>query len=163
MPIPKFILRFAMLDVEMIFQTILRQDGLQEWIMDLVRHDQLFLKGENGLGVSLADIGGGYSAITIEISQKQNGNKFRYRGSTRSKRVGGSPILLDSGKAYDSFFMKVDQDFFSINMDPVRGETNLYHEWGEEITDLQKENLNKVIDELRKATFQEIQRIRTAA
>ena len=132
------------LDVDRMFDAILTDKGLQDFILKLNK-DQLFA-GEDSLGISLESIGGSYSAFTIE-AKKNKGQP--------TNRV----TLKDTGKYYDSYTLDLGKGFFAIDSDPIRGDTNLEEEWGDNLEGLQDENLQKIIEIIRVKLQQETRRL----
>lgn len=94
---------------------------------------QLYEKGEDSKGKKLADIGGEYSPLTKDIKQAK-----------------GQPIdrvtLRDTGQFYMSFTVTPFRGGFTIDANPIKDETNLFKEWGEDIVGLNDENLQILID-----------------
>ena len=133
-----------------IFNAVLADKSFQEWILNLNK-SQLF-DGEDSLGVKLSDIGGGYSFNTEFLS---GGRSFTFDGNSKSKKAGQSPFLLDTGEYYSSFRLELGNDFFKINSNPQKEDTNLEEEWGGNLAGLQDENLQKIIDVIRKKFIQE--------
>lgn len=129
------------LDEVQIWLTIVNQDEVKEFIISLNTEDQLFEKGINSEGVLLKDIGGndftesGYSPVTIEIKKSKTGKGSKTANIT----------LYDTGEYYESHKVKVDASGFEINADPIKDDTNLFDEWGEEIVGLTDESLQKLI------------------
>ena len=97
------------LDANRMFNTVLADKGLQDWILKLNK-SQLF-DGEDSLGVSLKQIGGGYSLRTVIESQ---GKSFTFNGKSKTKVQGQAPFLLDDGDYYDSYNLKLGNGFFKI-------------------------------------------------
>lgn len=120
------------IDIDAIVRIVLSNPKVQQFIIDLNTKDQLFEKGENRLGIKLESIGGAYSLFTI-----------------RDKQSKGLPFdritLFDTGDYYKSHIISLTSSELIIESDPIKGDTNLYQEWGPEIVGLQEENLNKVI------------------
>lgn len=145
------------MDENAMFTAVLSDKGLQEWILNLNR-SQLF-KGEDSLGVQLKDIGGGYSFTTEFLS---SGKSFSFLGASKTKLQGESPFLLDTGEYYDSYELILGNGFFTIDSNPIKENTNLDKEWGGNLEGLQQENLNLLIDVIRKKFIQEV-RLKLAA
>ena len=123
---------------------VLKEKRFQEMILDMNRSDQLFEDRVNSLGVSLADIGGGYSPATEQMNL---GITFSYKGKTHTKRAGDAPTLYDSGDFYESFTITFGADYFEINADPIKDDgTNLFQEWGEDVLGLTEENFDILIE-----------------
>ena len=124
------------LDINSIIRSIVSRQEVKDFIIDLNTNKQLFGKGENSLGVRLDTIGGGYSGFTIE-DKKDKGLPF--------DRV----TLFDTGEFYSTFVVVINSNSLTIEADPLKDDTNLFTEWGEDIVGLQDENLQLVIDLLR--------------
>lgn len=135
------------LDADRMFNAILTDKGLQDFILNMNK-EQLFA-GENSLGVSLESIGGGYSAFTIEVKKKKG---------QPTDRV----TLKDTGEYYDSYTLDLGSGFFTINSDPIKGDTNLETEWGDNLEGLQDENLQKLIEIIKVKFEQETRRVLAA-
>lgn len=103
------------------------------FILDLIRQKQLFEQGINKDG----EIIGVYSYWTEWIS--------------KGKKQQGDPYTLkDTGDFYQSMFITVLSDAFEINADAQKGNDNLFEKYGTEIIGITEENLNLIIQELRK-------------
>jgi len=138
-------------DENLMFNSVLTDKGLQEWILNLNK-EQLFA-GENSLGVKLERIGGGYS-LTTEVLNV--GKSFSFGGKSKTKKQGGSPFLLDSGDYYDSYNLKLGNGFFVIDSDPQKEENNLEDKYGIFLEGLQDKNLQKLIDVIRGQFIKEV-------
>jgi len=143
------------LDENAMFNAVLTDKGLQKWILDLNR-SQLF-DGEDSLGVQLRDIGGGYSITTQFLNQ---GRTFQVNldGETKSntKEVGESPFLYDTGEYYESYTFNLGNGLFTITSDPIKDGDNLEDRYGDDLEGLQDENLQKLIDVIRKKFIKEV-------
>jgi len=93
--------------------------------------------------VQLSDIGGGYSPATELINQDVI---FTYKGSSRRKITGESPFLYDDGIFFESFTIKLNKRDFEISANPVRGDTDLFSEWGSDIIGLTDQSKGMLID-----------------
>lgn len=119
------------------FEVIETNKDVQKQILDLNRWAQLFRKGINSDGVSLADVRpkGGYTSYTIQLKRQK---------LQRTDHV----TLRDSGEFYDSFRINASNDFFEIDADPNKDTTNLFDEWGVDVlglTDESKEILSNIL------------------
>ena len=123
------------LQTDMIWLKIVDTPQVKNFIIDLNTEEQLYLQGIDSTGRSLADIGGPYSPVTVEIKRAKGGKASRVENIT----------LYDTGEYYDSHEVEVDRNSFEINSDPQKDETNLFDEWGEDIVGLTEESLQKVI------------------
>ncbi len=141
------------LDANSMFNAALKDKGLQGFILFLNK-SQLF-EGEDSLGVSLKNIGGGYSFSTEVIS---SGKPYTFAGESKAKRAGESPFLLDSGDYYDSYNLKLGDGFFRIDSNPQKDQDNLEDSFGDNLAGLQDENLQKIIDVIRKKFIKEVRK-----
>jgi hypothetical protein len=139
------------LDEDAMFNAVLTDKGLQEWILNLNK-SQLF-RGEDSLGVKLEQTGGGYSIVTEILNR---GRTFTYNGQGQMKLEGNSPFLLDSGDYYNSYNLKLGDGFFVIDSDPQKKDNNLEDKYGNNLEGLQDENLQMLIDVIRKKFIQEV-------
>jgi hypothetical protein len=137
------------LDEKKMFNKVLADKGLQGFILFLNK-SQLF-DGEDSLGVSLKQIGGGYSFTTEVLTA---GKSFTFAGESKTKKQGESPFLYDSGEYYDSFNLKLGDGFFKIDSNPEKEFSNLEESYGDNLEGLQDENLQKIIDVIRKKFIQ---------
>jgi hypothetical protein len=140
----------ALLDPVRLFISI----GNEEDVIDLIivlntegmATSQLYELGIDSKGVALEDIGGEYSAFTIA-------EKIRK----------GQPIdritLKDSGEFYDSFEVVADSVGFNFIVDPLKGDNNLFEDWGQDIVGLFPPNLKIVINKMLQRYIQETKRI----
>lgn len=142
------------LDEKKMFNDVLKDKGLQDFILFLNK-SQLF-DGEDSLGVSLKQIGGGYSFTTEVLS---SGKSFNFAGKSKTKKAGESPFLLDTGDYYDSYNIKLGDGFFRIDSNPQKDQNNLEDSFGDNLAGLQEENLQKIIDVILKKFIQETRRI----
>jgi len=147
--------RVKRLDANKVIYSILNNRELQEWILDLNRKDQLFEKSINSLGVSLAEIGGGYAPMTEMLA---GGLSYEYKGSVKFKFTGGAPFLYESGDFYASFVFRLQKDGFEIDANPVKEDTNLFVEWGQDILGLTSESMEKLVNLLIPVVQQKILR-----
>jgi len=119
-----------------ILNQILRSTELQEYIIELNTQDQLFTKGQDKLGRDLDSIGGGYSPFTIQIKSQK-----------------GQPIdrvtLKDTGAFYDSFYVELNDTYFTIVANPMKNGKDINQEWGGYVIGLQPQNIAKVIEDIK--------------
>ncbi len=132
------------LNENQITNEILSDKGFQEFIISLNTEgedtSQLFEHGIDSLGVSLSDIGGDYSPVTLELSAKKG-------------RPKASPSLIDlkdTGAFYKSFKIVLSSKSFKITADTNKDDTDLLEEWGRNIIGLTDENLQIVIDAIKR-------------
>lgn len=110
---------------------------ISEAILDLNREGQLFEKGINSEGESLKDIGGssftasGYSPKTLEIKEEKG---------QRTENI----TLKDTGAFYDSFELNLSKNEIYIEANPIKDDTNLFTEWGEEIVGLTEQSTSRI-------------------
>ena len=120
------------LDETKIINSILRDKGFQKFIISLNQNDQLFEEGIDSKGKTL----GKYSDFTIEIKKEEGQPTDRI-------------TLLDTGDFYKSFVVTVKSGGFTISANPVKDDSNLFDDFGEDVVGLTKENLQFVIDAIR--------------
>lgn len=128
----KLLERLIRLDETKIINDILRNKDFQKFIISLNQNDQLFDEGIDSLGVSLGE----YSDFT-KLKKKQDGQRFDHI------------TLLDTGGFYKSFKVTVSKGGFTISANPIKDDSNLFDDFGEEIVGLTKENLQLVINAIR--------------
>jgi len=124
--------RVAKLDEGIILNRFVELPIVQKFILDLNRVDQLFNKGVDSKNRAL----GVYTPFTIN-----------------SKNERGVPVpsdfhitLFDTGQFYSTFVIIPGKDFFEIDANPIREDTNLFDDFGEDILGLNDENLQILID-----------------
>ena len=124
--------RVAKLDEGIILNRFVELPSVQKFILDLNRVDQLFNKGVDSKNRAL----GVYTPFTIN-----------------SKNERGVPVpsdfhitLFDTGQFYSTFVIIPGKDFFEIDANPIREESNLFEDFGEDILGLNDENLQILID-----------------
>ena len=125
---------------DFIGQSALKNSNIIE---DAIAQDQLFEKGIDGLRRTL----GQYAPSTIQFKRTIAGALGR---STRTDHI----TLKDTGAFHKSIKVKLGSDGLTIDSDPVKEDTNLLDEFGEEILFLTEENLNDfrhnfLLDDLR--------------
>lgn len=124
--------KVAELDEGVILNKLIANAEVRKFILNLNTKDQLFIKGVDSNNVGL----GLYAPSTVQ-----------------SKIDRGVPVpsdshitLFDTGEFYSTFVIIPGKDFFEIDANPIREDTDLFREYGEEIVGLNDENLQKVID-----------------
>jgi len=128
--------KFNLMQPEAIFRRVMSDKELQKYILDLIRIEQLFEKGEDSDG----DVIGLYSEWTELLNPE---------------KMAGTPFTLkDTGAFYESFLIYIYDNYFEIEADPIKKdangeETNLFFEYGENIIGLNEQNLEKTRDEIR--------------
>lgn len=125
------------LDINKILSDIYKRPDVQEFILNLNRIDQLFDKGIDSTGESLGE----YSANTIEGTPNYEGKKSKGQPYDRI-------TLKDEGLFYDSFLFVIGADYFGIDADQIRGDTNLFDDFGKDILGLTEESLEKLREKL---------------
>ena len=116
--------------------------NIQELIIELNTEKQLYEKGINALGQKLSSIGGNYSPKTMQESQLKG----------RPKKSADHIDLKDTGEFYEShrvIVRNMQSDEFEIIANPLKDDTNLYAEWGEDITGLTLESKEILANELK--------------
>lgn len=112
-------------------KSALRHSNLLE---DAITEDQLFEKGEDGLGRSLGE----YSNFTKNFKTTIAGQLGR---STRIDHI----TLKDTGDFYKSVKVKLTRQGINIDSQPQKEDTNLIDEFGQAILFVNDENLNDFI------------------
>ena len=127
--------KVAELDEGVILNKLIANAEVRKFILNLNTNDQLFNKGIDSQNRSL----GIYTPFTVNDKQQR-----------------GVPVpsdfhitLFDTGQFYSTFVIIPGKDFFEIDANPIREDTNLFEQYGEEIVGLNDENLQKVIDLFR--------------
>ena len=131
---------------ELIWRSVFNDAKFREWILDLVRKDQLFNQGIDEDG----DIIGFYSEWTELINPE---------------KVAGTPYtLFDSGDFYKSMYLVVLKDSFVIDADPIKVDengdvTDLFKKYGEGIIGLTDESKEKLAVEMEQRFIQEYRKL----
>lgn len=144
----------ASLDVGRLLFNIYKQKKTQAFIIGLNTREQLFIDREDSRGRKLAEIGGGYSPVTEELSE---GISFNYQGESNIKLAGDSPFLYDEGDFYESWTVKPIQGGYEMDADPIKDGTNLFDEWGIDLLGLTDENEDKLAEFLALALAEEVE------
>jgi hypothetical protein len=133
---------------EIAYKVATRQDFQQE-VIRINTQLQLYDKGQDSEGTLLSAIGGSYSPVTIEI-----------------KRAKGQPFdrvtLKDTGDFYKSFRVIPFKGGFEITADPIKDNTNLFKEWGEDIIGIQDENKHLLAQKYVEAIFKKVEEIQNS-
>ena len=124
---------------KIVFDILQKRSALEVEILNLNRIDQLFKRGIDSEGRLI----GVYSFRTEEISGGR-------------KRAGTHITLFDTGQFYKSFAILPFEDFFRITANPIREDTNLFEDFGEDIVGLTEENKAKLPDLIRPRIIQYI-------
>lgn len=111
---------------------------------------QLFELGEDSEGRSLESIGGPYAPFTVQ-----------------QKILKGQPTdritLKDTGDFYMTFKIIPFKGGFRILADPIKDDTNLFEEWGEDIVGLNEINLQIVIEFYKEKILESVNNVLNAA
>jgi len=127
------------ISINSLIKQVLQNKELQDKILDLNRIKQLYEKGIDSTGESLKDIGGnwqtesGYSPFTLDIKEAKG---------QRTANI----TLNDTGEFYRSFEITIGDDAFYLDANPIKDDTNLFDEWGEDIVGLTDESRQTLID-----------------
>ena len=129
-----------------IWVKVLQDQKFKEWILNLVRQDQLFKEGVDEDN----EVIGYYSEWTEMMNPK--------------KVAGTHYTLFDTGEFYQSFELIVGKDYFEINADPLKtnedGETtNLFYKYSTAILGLTDESKDKLAQELIRRYIQKIRSV----
>jgi hypothetical protein len=134
------------ISTELIWRSVLNDSRFREWILDLVRQDQLFDQGIDEDG----DIIGVYSEWTELINPE---------------KVAGDPYTLnDTGDFYRSMHLIVMKDSFVIDANPIKVDddgdvTDLFKKYGDGIVGLTNESKEKLAEEMEKRFIEEYKRL----
>lgn len=141
---------------ETIFQTILLDPKTEEFILNLIRQDQLFDQGINSLGVKLDTIGGDYSNATIEGTSNFSGKKEL-----------GLPFdritLFNTGDFYESFEINASKEQALFDANYIKDGVDLRERWGRNIVDLTEQNRQKVINVFEELTIKAVEEVANRA
>ena len=120
------------LDENRLMFEVLRNDtDLQDYILDLNRLEQLFKKGIQSDGADLVSTNssvGTYGRFTEELNA---GRSFTYKGVSKSKIAGQKYFLYNDGLWFNSFRFNPSLNYFEINADSTRDNTNMLDEYGD--------------------------------
>jgi len=126
------------LDEIVIWFKIMDVTQVKDFIIERNTEDQLYLKGIDSTGKLLKNQNTGkttYAPLTIRLKQEKGGKANRVTNIT----------LFDTGEYYESHEVTITAEGFKIDADPIKEDTNLFEEWGDEIVGLTDESLQKVI------------------
>jgi hypothetical protein len=126
----ELILKLAQTSSEAIWTEVFSDISFQEWILDLIRQDQLFSKGIDGNGQII-----GYYAESTQRRKPQKVAGTRY-------------TLYDTGDFYRSFTIEVYPDILEVDADPIKKGANLFVKYGEDIIKLTDENMEILREEV---------------
>lgn len=118
-----------------IWVKVLQDAKFKDWILNLVRQDQLFDQGIDEDN----DVIGYYSEWTEMMNPK--------------KVAGTHYTLFDTGEFYKSFTLTVGKNYFEIDADPIKknddGEvTNLFYQFSTSILGLTDDSKDKLAQQL---------------
>jgi hypothetical protein len=122
----------------LVFNTIDKNPELQKRILDLVRINQLFLRGIDGDGTDLNTLtqsGFGYSAFTKAVKRRKG-------------QPTGHVTLFDTGDFYKSFRFILSRQGFFIDADAQKDTSNLFDDFGTAIVELTDESIDRVVEML---------------
>lgn len=110
--------------------------AFQDWIVDLIREDQLIDKNIDGDGKPI-----GYMA--------KDGFRTTYSPATEAitngrKRAGDPFNLYDTGAFHKSIFITVMRDSFIVDGNGNKGDDDLFVKFGDEIIGITDENMDRV-------------------
>ena len=138
-------------NINKIINTLIKRPEFTDLIIELNTQGQLYEEGVDSLGVSL----GNYAATTIEGTASFAGRAER---GLRFDHI----TLFDTGDFYKSFKVVIrneSDDFFFIDANPIKEDTNLFQEWGEDIVGLTQDSINVLNDKLRTELTKEIKKL----
>lgn len=124
-----------------LWRRVFSDPGLQRWILDLIRKNQLFNAGVDEDGVII----GYYSPVTESINP--------------TKKAGTPYTLFDEGDFYKSMVIYLGTNFFEIDADPIKGNDNLFKKYGEGIIGLTEESKERLRRETQRRYAIEIRKL----
>ncbi len=135
---------YAELDESVIWKKTFSDVQFQEWILNMIRMDQLYEQGIDATG----NVIGYYSAFTQMLNpEKVQGEHY---------------TLKDTGDFYRSMVLHIYENYIEIDADAIKidritgQETNLFLKYGEEIVGLTEENLEKVRQQIKQRYIEEV-------
>jgi len=142
----KTLIKYKMLRTEYLWRKIFSDAIFKEWVLNLIRQEQLFKKGIDGDG----DIIGTYSQMTESINPL--------------KKEGSPYTLFDTGEFYKSFILYIYRDAIEVDANPIKlnrkGEKeNLFFKYGENIVALTPKNLGLLRQEFKRRFQNEIREL----
>jgi hypothetical protein len=138
--------RYRTLKTDYLWRVVFSDAKFREWVLDLIRQDQLFKQGIDGDG----DIIGTYSEWTEMLNPE---------------KVAGTPFTLyDTGDFYKSFILYVYSNYIEVDANPIKindkGEQeNLFWKYGENIIALTNESLEKLRTEFLSRFREEVREL----
>lgn len=156
-PLRKLLNAIKSLDIDEIALEISKQRGFQQLVIRLNTEgeatSQLYELNEDSRGRKLSDVGGSYSPFTMMEAQRKG----------RPKKGVDDINLKDTGDFYLSFRVIPYKGGFEIEADEIKGQNNLFDDWGIDIVGLNEQNLQIVIDFYRNAIQEKVnQKIKAA-
>lgn len=109
------------------FKTIFSREDMQDEIIRLNTHEQLYERGVDSLGQDISP--DGYAQFTIDY-KRETGQRFDH------------VTLNDTGAFYDSFAIKVGKDFFIIDADGIKDDDDLFDIYGDDVLGLTDESVD---------------------
>lgn len=138
--------RYRILKTEYLWRVVFSDAKFREWVLDLIRQDQLFKQGIDGDG----DVIGTYSEWTEMLNPT---------------KVAGTPYtLFDTGDFYKSFILYVYSTYIEVDANPIKidddgEEENLFWKYGENIIALTNESLEKLRTEFLSRFREEVREL----
>jgi hypothetical protein len=139
--------KFLKIDPISIIREILSDRAILTWIQD--KNKEQLKKGLNSEDVKLSDIGGEYSAVTLDL---------------KPNKVADRVDLYDTGDFYESIIAKAGvEDLVEFDANPIKIEEdgdriNLYNRWGKDIIGLNEEDLQELIEKVKDKLIIEIRK-----
>jgi len=161
--IRKITKKLIRIDANKLINSLLETNQFQSIILNLNRVDQLFLDGIQSDGNPLTSNNstpGVYSNLTQFLN---DGVTFSFAGESKQKIEGEPYFLFSDGDFYSTFVIRLGNDYFEIDADPIRDDTNIFEEFGREILGLTDENTQLLIDFMRSELIDKIQQEITKA
>lgn len=134
-PLKRMLNNVIRLDEQALINSILKDKKFQKFILDLNK-DQL-AAGIDSLGVQLSKTGGAYSDLTLSLADPPKKSRTQVD-------------LHDTGDYYDSFKVSLSNVLLTIGSNPIKDGDNLEDRYGKDLEGLTSENLQIVIDAIRK-------------
>jgi hypothetical protein len=148
-PLRKLLQSFIELDVDQIAFDIAQTNNFKRLVIQLNTEgkptSQLFELGEDSEGRDLGE----YSPFTKEL-KKLKGQRIDHI------------TLKDTGDFYASFIVRPFKGGFTIDADPIKDDTNLFREYGEDILGLNDDNLQIIINFYKDAILESLEQIKAA-
>ena len=124
-------------------------EQVKRLIIKLNTEIQLGRQNLDSKGIRLSEIGGGYSPVTLMISEEDGRPKL---GPDRID-------LHNTGRFWRSWRVRITAKSIKIEADPITTDgTNLKDRWGPNIIGLTNENQNVVTKQIKENYFKEVRR-----